>query len=107
MDYFYTTMSVLMEFPSLALIPALFLFPLSGFLKSKMLGICTATWVGYCLYESGMKYRILCSGECNIRVDLLLIYPALVVFTLIAIFSLFKKRKEPFYSGQEEDKDAL
>jgi hypothetical protein len=32
-----------------------------------------------------MKWRILCSGECNIRVDLLLLYPALAV---LAVFGL-------------------
>ena len=31
-----------------------------------------------------MYARILCSGECNIRVDLLLIYPILLIVTLAA-----------------------
>lgn len=29
--------------------------------------------------------RILCSGECNIRVDLLVIYPVLVVASVSAL----------------------
>lgn len=39
-------------------------------------------WVAYAVYEYLMYTRVLCSGECNIRVDLLLIYPALVGSTL-------------------------
>lgn len=39
-------------------------------------------WVAYAIYEYLMFTRILCSGECNIRVDLLLIYPALLGCTL-------------------------
>ena len=39
-------------------------------------------WVAYAAYEYLMFTRVLCSGECNIRVDLLLIYPALLGSTL-------------------------
>lgn len=34
-------------------------------------------WLAYAVYEYLMFKRVLCSGECNIRVDLLLIYPIL------------------------------
>jgi len=37
-----------------------------------------------------MKLRILCSGECNIRVDLLLIYPVLLVISGIAAVSFMR-----------------
>jgi hypothetical protein len=39
-------------------------------------------WLAYSGYEYLMYKRVLCSGECNIRVDLLLIYPALFGSTL-------------------------
>ena len=39
-------------------------------------------WLAYSAYEFLMYRRVLCSGECNIRVDLLLIYPALLGATL-------------------------
>lgn len=39
-------------------------------------------WAAYSLYEYLMLTRVLCSGDCNIRVDLLLIYPALLGSTL-------------------------
>jgi hypothetical protein len=34
-----------------------------------------------------MKWRVLCAGECNIRVDLLALYPALVVLSVLAAVS--------------------
>ncbi|MCW8963057.1 MAG: hypothetical protein OQL16_04610, partial [Gammaproteobacteria bacterium] len=55
----------------------------------------TLLWLIYTVYEFGMYLRILCSGECNIRVDLLLIYPVLLFVSLLAliVFS-FVKRKD-------------
>lgn len=46
------------------------------------LRVLAVLWVAYALYEYLMYRRIRCSGECNIRVDLVLIYPALIVSTL-------------------------
>ncbi len=37
-----------------------------------------------------MQIRVLCSGECNIRVDLLLIYPILLVYSIAAIIRIGK-----------------
>jgi hypothetical protein len=34
-----------------------------------------------------MKRRVLCSGECDIRVDLLAIYPALAVSSIWALLA--------------------
>lgn len=45
-------------------------------------GVLAMIWVAYAVYEYLMYLRVLCSGECNIRVDLLLIYPALLGSTL-------------------------
>ncbi len=47
--------------------------------------VAGALWLLYFLYEEGMRRRILCSGECNIRVDLLLIYPVLLGVSIAAI----------------------
>jgi hypothetical protein len=51
-----------------------------------------ALWLLYALYELGMKRRWLCSGECNIRVDLLLIYPALLLGLVAAGIGLLRGR---------------
>lgn len=41
-------------------------------------------WLAYAVYEYLMYTRVLCTGECNIRVDLLLFYPVLIGSTLWA-----------------------
>jgi hypothetical protein len=52
-------------------------------------------WLLYGVYEFGIKQRWLCSGECNIRVDLLLIYPVLVIGLVAAGISLFRAPRRP------------
>lgn len=51
------------------------------------------TWLLYAVYETGMKLRWLCTGECNIRVDLLLAYPLLLVLTGVGVVSLLRGGK--------------
>jgi hypothetical protein len=50
-------------------------------------------WAAYTVYEFLMHARILCSGECNIRVDLLVIYPLIWAVSIIAIVSIFRGRR--------------
>jgi hypothetical protein len=42
----------------------------------------SVAWLLYAPYEYLMHARVLCTGECNIRVDLLLLWPVLAVLTL-------------------------
>ena len=42
------------------------------------LTVLTVLWLLYSVYEFLMYKRILCTGECNIRIDLLLIYPLIL-----------------------------
>jgi len=85
MEVFYRALGVMIEWPWLALLPAFILLVLYARTRKLSALVAGLAWVGYCLYESGMKLRILCSGECNIRIDLLLIYPALAVLSLLAL----------------------
>jgi len=76
--------------PYVALIPAIF-FGLFYFKsKNKLIFITTVLWLLYMIYEELHLLRIICSGECNIRIDLLLIYPILIVLSIIAIFIIVK-----------------
>lgn len=50
-------------------------------------------WAAYTVYEFLMHARILCTGECNIRVDLLVIYPLILAVSIIAIVSIFRSRR--------------
>lgn len=47
--------------------------------------VSTVAWFWYAGYEYLMHARVLCSGECNIRVDLLVIWPVLIVMTMIVV----------------------
>jgi hypothetical protein len=79
-------------YPWLALIPAGLLAALYWISHRKILLVAAGFWFCYLPYEWGMKLRILCSGECNIRVDLLLIYPFLLALSLAAIFIFLRSR---------------
>lgn len=46
-------------------------------------------WLVYGLYELWVQKT--CSGECNIRVDLLLIYPLLLVLSLLTLFAVIRQ----------------
>ena len=56
-------------------------------------------WLLYGAYEMAMKLRILCTGECNIRVDLLLIYPVLLALSVWSVVSAVRARRREFSSG--------
>ena len=66
---------------------AMWCFTLS---RRIIFSVATVLWLLYGAYESLMYARILCSGECNIRVDLLLIYPILLIVTIAACVSAAK-----------------
>jgi hypothetical protein len=53
--------------------------------RKAIVAVAAVLWLLYVVYESLMYTRVLCSGECNIRVDLLLIYPILLFVTVTAI----------------------
>jgi hypothetical protein len=93
---FFALFAVLVEYPAAALVPAA-LFATGFFLKKGPLaGLSAVLWTIYSGYEFLMKYRLLCSGECNIRVDLLVLYPALFLVSFAAIVEfLIRKRKVP------------
>ena len=40
--------------------------------------VLTLAWCLYAVYEYLIYQRVLCTGECNIKIDLLLLYPVLV-----------------------------
>ncbi len=72
----------------LALLAVLFgLLILACFkLAHSYLLLATGTlWIVYGVYEYLIQIRLLCSGECNIRVDLLLIYPVLLALSLASL----------------------
>lgn len=80
--------------PLLALVPAaLFLFIAQRTRRGPVWAAGWA-WAVYMLYEWLMQHGFLCTGECNIRIDLLIIYPALAVLSLVGFLSALRGRKE-------------
>ena len=79
--------------PLAALVPAGLLGAAFFVRRRPLMGVTAVLWLGYALYESLMKARVLCSGECNIRVDLLLISPLLWILTIVAVVQFFRRRR--------------
>jgi hypothetical protein len=76
---------ILVAYPWLALAVAGLLVILWRWSHSKVALVVAVFWAGYAGYEYLMLKRVLCTGECNIRVDLLLIYPLLLIGILAAV----------------------
>jgi hypothetical protein len=77
-------MAIFISWPWLALVPAAY-FALLYRVSTRRLAAITATaWLLYAGYEYAMLRRWMCSGECNIRVDLLLLYPLLFLASIAA-----------------------
>jgi hypothetical protein len=85
-------MAIFIEYPALAAAIGLMLLGLGRRTHRRVAAGAGVAWVLYALYEFGMKQRWLCSGECNIRIDLLVIYPALAAGLVIAALSLLRAR---------------
>jgi formate hydrogenlyase subunit 3/multisubunit Na+/H+ antiporter MnhD subunit len=88
-------MAIMIEYPLLAAVIGAIVLGLGRWLRRKALITVGVIWLLYAVYETGMKQRWLCSGECNIRVDLLLIYPVLLAGLIVCVVSLFRPRRAP------------
>jgi hypothetical protein len=78
-------LGVLIGYPWLALLPAIVFAVIYWRSELRLTAIASLAWFLYSIYEYGMYLRILCSGECNIRIDLLLIYPILLILSITAL----------------------
>ncbi len=86
-----TAMSSFIIFPLGALLIGVLYLRLFFKSRSWSCFIAGILWSLYSLYESLMYLRILCSGECNIRIDLLLIYPLLLVLSITGSVKYYRK----------------
>jgi hypothetical protein len=88
-------MAIFISYPYLAGLIGMLLIGVGRLTRHRTPIVVGIVWVLYALYETGMKHRWLCSGECNIRVDLLLIYPVLLLLLLVAGLSLLRAPAGP------------
>src|SRR5215207_605276 len=70
--------------PAWALLPAAVFALAFAATRSRTALAAAMLWLLYAALETGNKLRWTCSGECNIRVDLLLIAPGLTLLSLVA-----------------------
>ena len=88
-------MAIFIQYPWLATAIGVFLAGL-GYRRGRRTAIAMGViWVLYAGYETAMRLRWLCTGECNIRVDLLLIYPLLLATAAVGVVSLLRPRHSP------------
>jgi hypothetical protein len=80
-------MAIFIEYPWLAAAVGALLIALGRWVRRGTPAVVVVIWLLYALYETGMKQRWLCTGECNIRLDLFLIYPLLLLGSAAALFS--------------------
>ncbi len=91
MNQLLSMMAIFIEYPWLAALVGVALLGLGRGRRGAV--VAGVVWLLYAVYETGMKQRWLCSGECNIRVDLLLVYPLLLVLTVVGVVSLLRTRR--------------
>ena len=48
-------------------------------------------WTAYGAYETAIKLQLICPEGCNIRVDLLLIYPLLAIVSILSLVIFFRR----------------
>lgn len=49
--------------------------------------VAVLVWLAYAVYEWQVATGVLCDANCNIRVDLILLWPLLLVATLFASYA--------------------
>jgi hypothetical protein len=96
-DPLLSAMAFFIEYPLGAAVIGALLLGLGRVRRRRTPVAIGVLWLLYAVYETGMHERWLCSGECNIRIDLLAIYPALLVGSLAAAISLLRgpRRAQP------------
>jgi hypothetical protein len=91
---FLSIMAIFIQYPWLAAAVGVLLVGLGRARGRRTAIVVGVIWLLYAAYEAAMRLRWLCTGECNIRVDLLLIYPVLLAITVVAIVSLLRARRQ-------------
>ena len=84
MHLIYAPMAILIEYPWLAALLGAVVVGLGVWRRRRIAVLMGGVWLVYAVYETGMKLRWLCSGECNIRIDLLVLYPLLLIALVVA-----------------------
>ena len=85
-------MAILIGQPGLAALPGTGRPALWAASRRRLVLVAAIAWLLDVPYEYGMQWRVLCSGECNVRVALLVFYPALAALALLGLLSALRAR---------------
>ena len=95
MNRLLSAMAIFIEYPLLAAVIGVVLLGVGRRTGRRTAVGVGVIWLLYAVYETGMQRRWLCSGECNIRIDLLVIYPVLVLGVVMAGLSFLRAPSAP------------
>jgi hypothetical protein len=87
-DWLWAAMAIFIEYPILAAAIGAVLLAVGRRARRGVVVSVGVVWLLYAGYELGNQQRWWCSGECNIRIDLLVIYPVLLLGVVAAVVSL-------------------
>lgn len=87
--FFYAPMAFLVENPWLTALVTLALVGLAVARRGKATLAAAILWLAYSGWEALVQYR---TPDADIRFDLLLIWPVLLVAALLAIIFAFRRR---------------
>ena len=93
MELIFGPTAIVIGYPWIAGVVAVALGVLYAQKRNRAAQKAAIAWGVYCVYEYLMKARLLCSGDCNIHIDMLLIWPVLLLATLLAFWTAFKRQK--------------
>lgn len=94
MNLLYESFGFFVQWPLAALAPAALFLAAYFWKRGALCGLAAALWTLYTLYEHLMRWRVLCSGDCNVRADLLVLYPALFVVSVAALAEFVLRKKK-------------
>lgn len=101
----FAPFTIFVAYPLFALLPAAVFAALYWASGRRLVAAAAVLWCLYAVYEYAMHRRLLCSGECNIRVDLLLLYPVLWIVSLVAaiagLLEIRRRRRVKAPPGRE------
>ena len=90
----------LLGIPVFAILFGLLIVACFRLTRTRLALVTGVLWILYGIYEYLTQIRVLCSGECNIRVDLLLIYPILLVYTIASSIRVGKVLWQRYRAGR-------
>ena len=88
-------MAVFIEHPLFAAVIGILLVTLGRVLHRGLATAAGVMWLMYSLWEFAIKQRWLCRGDCDIRADLIFIYPLLILGSVAAVVGLVIKPRQP------------